>query len=214
MPTYSILSDEIVSSWLDTLNTMSVHLEQNPSMEGIAMFAVALYEYLQISIGFRVKFNNEDAYGVKLSFEDVKKDAIDDEMRSNFRTLKLTADKLRHEYYNSHDIVLDLLDKLITNSTNMSSIWHFYLPKGSKIQTFLLNSNLLSGIRYALFNEKELIEKVKNFVIDYLEVNGKSGIASKHTVGEAVSAVCSKFNCSRYWASDIVCTVLVNHRCI
>ena len=214
MPTYDLVSDEVIACWESMLSDMVDRLKDNISINSFCMFLIALYEYLQVSIGFRVRLRGVESVKVKISFEDVKKDVSSVEMRQNFQVLKNTADKLRHSYYNNTSVASGLLDTMISNETNISNIWKTYLSKVVKVKMFLLDRSTLQGAYQELFERSSLENECLKFAYSYLEIDGPSGTLGVHSVGETVDALIAQFRCSRSFATGVVCSVIRDHHCI
>lgn len=101
MPTYKVLSKEELQKWRDKLTEMVSLIIENPTDEAVRIFMLEFYEYIQMSIGYKYKYNLEDKENVVVTYTDVKNyykeyDKSDEKYVVSF--FNNVANSIRHNY--------------------------------------------------------------------------------------------------------------------
>lgn len=176
MPTYRVLSHDVLLEWNERLDKLVLQLIKNPTEVHLGYVLMEIFEYVQIYASYKKRVVSGSVENITISFKDIKDVFSSEEERSFINLFKQTADDLRHVSYRDN-LVLKIVSFMLDNKNLTKKLVSFAFTEDSLVYKLLSTSR----IRYIY---KEIYEKssVRNYLTKLC-----NNLLQRHTVGEALN---------------------------
>lgn len=173
MPTYKVLSEEEFQKWRNKLSELVSLIIENPTDEYLRLFIVELFEYFQMYIGYKYKFNSEDRENVTVTYTDVKKSVEDTGTRYVLSYLNTIANSVRHNYASIN--FKKYFGDLLSDSYDITKYCKEYLDGMESVSNFFSNKEKFEALYKEVYDRENAYRECRDLAYNML----KSGMRLK-----------------------------------
>lgn len=181
MPTYKVLSEEELQKWRNKLSELVSLIIENPSDEYLRLFIVELFEYFQMYIGYKYKFNSEDRENVTVTYTDVKKSVEDTGTRYVLSYLNTVANSVRHNYASIN--FKKYFGDLLSDSYDITKYCKEYLDGMEYVSNFFSNKEKFEALYKEVYDRENAYRECRDLAYNML----KSGMRLKDVLSKIES---------------------------
>lgn len=198
MPTYKVLSEEELQKWRGKLTELVNAILDAPTDESLRLLIVELFEYFQMFIGYRYKFNSEDRENVTVTYNDIKKNVEDTGTRYVLSYLNTIANAVRHNYASVN--FKKYFSDLLSDSYDITKYCKEYLDGMEIVSNFFSDKKKFEVMCKEVYDRKNAYMECKDLVYKML----KSGFK----LGDVVSRIESDTLYSKSFIKNIIFDIL------
>lgn len=181
MPTYKVLSEEELQKWRSKLSELVFLIIENPTDEYLRLFIVELFEYFQMYIGYKYKFNSEDRENVTVTYTDVKKSVEDTGTRYVLSYLNTVANSVRHNYASIN--FKKYFGGLLSDSYDITKYCKEYLDGMESVSNFFSNKEKFEALYKEVYDRENAYKGCRDLAYNML----KSGMRLKDVLSKIES---------------------------
>lgn len=181
MPTYKVLSEEELQKWRNKLSELVSLIIENPTDEYLRLFIVELFEYFQMYIGYKYKFNSEDRENVTVTYTDVKKSVEDTGTRYVLSYLNTIANSVRHNYASIN--FKKYFGDLLSDSYDITKYCKEYLDGLESVSNFFSNKEKFEALYKEVYDRENAYKECRDLAYNML----KSGMRLKDVLSKIES---------------------------
>lgn len=181
MPTYKVLSEEELQKWRNKLSELVSLIIENPTDEYMRLFIVELFEYFQMYIGYKYKFNSEDRENVTVTYTDVKKSVEDTGTRYVLSYLNTVANSVRHNYASIN--FKKYFGDLLSDSYDITKYCKEYLDGMESVSNFFSNKEKFEALYKEVYDRENAYRECRDLAYNML----KSGMRLKDVLSKIES---------------------------
>lgn len=181
MPTYKVLSEEELQKWRNKLSELVSLIIENPTDEYLRLFIVELFEYFQMYIGYKYKFNSEDRENVTVTYTDVKKSVEDTGTRYVLSYLNTIANSVRHNYASIN--FKKYFGDLLSDSYDITKYCKEYLDDMESVSNFFSNKEKFEALYKEVYDRENAYRECRDLAYNML----KSGMKLKDVLSKIES---------------------------
>ena len=181
MPTYKVLSEEELQKWRNKLSELVSLIVENPTDEYLRLFIVELFEYFQMYIGYKYKFNSEDRENVTVTYTDVKKSVEDTGTRYVLSYLNTVANSVRHNYASIN--FKKYFGDLLSDSYDITKYCKEYLDGMESVSNFFSNKEKFEALYKEVYDRENAYRECRDLAYNML----KSGMRLKDVLSKIES---------------------------
>lgn len=181
MPTYKVLSEEELQKWRNKLSELVSLIVENPTDEYLRLFIVELFEYFQMYIGYKYKFNSEDRENVTVTYTDVKKSVEDTGTRYVLSYLNTIANSVRHNYASIN--FKKYFGDLLSDSYDITKYCKEYLDGLESVSNFFSNKEKFEALYKEVYDRENAYKECRDLAYNML----KSGMRLKDVLSKIES---------------------------
>lgn len=181
MPTYKVLSEEELQKWRNKLSELVFLIIENPTDEYLRLFIVELFEYFQMYIGYKYKFNSEDRENVTVTYTDVKKSVEDTGTRYVLSYLNTVANSVRHNYASVN--FKKYFGDLLSDSYDITKYCKEYLDGMESVSNFFSNKEKFEALYKEVYDRENAYKECRDLAYNML----KSGMRLKDVLSKIES---------------------------
>lgn len=198
MPTYKVLSEEELQKWRNKLSELVSLIIENPTDEYLRLFIVELFEYFQMYIGYKYKFNSEDRENVTVTYTDVKKSVEDTGTRYVLSYLNTVANSVRHNYASIN--FKKYFGDLLSDSYDITKYCKEYLDGMESVSNFFSNKEKFEALYKEVYDRENAYKECRDLAYNML----KSGMRLK----DVLSKIESDSLYSKFFIKDVMYDIL------
>ena len=198
MPTYKVLSEEELQKWRNKLSELVSLIIENPTDEYLRLFIVELFEYFQMYIGYKYKFNSEDRENVTVTYTDVKKSVEDTGTRYILSYLNTVANSVRHNYASIN--FKKYFGDLLSDSYDITKYCKEYLDGMESVSNFFSNKEKFEALYKEVYDRENAYKECRDLAYNML----KSGMRLK----DVLSKIESDSLYSKFFIKDVMYDIL------
>lgn len=154
---------------------------ENPTDEYLRLFIVELFEYFQMYIGYKHKFNSEDMENVTVTYTDVKKSVEDTGTRYVLSYLNTVANSVRHNYASIN--FKKYFGDLLSDSYDITKYCKEYLDGMESVSNFFLNKEKFEALYKEVYDRENAYRECRDLAYNML----KSGTKLKDVLSKIES---------------------------
>lgn len=198
MPTYRVLSQDVLQEWNERLDKLVLQLVKNPTEVHLGYVLMEIFEYVQIYASYKKRVVSGSAENITISFKDIKDVFSSEDERSFINLFKQTADDLRHVSYKDN-LVWKMVSFMLDNKNLTKKLVSFAFTENSLMYKLFSTSK----IQYIY---REIYEKssVRSYLVELC-----NNLLQKYTVGEVLNKMTTEgysVNISR----EVLCKCIAN----
>ena len=204
MPFYHELSESIVKSWIEPLESLSKEIMSNSTINNVSLLIIWVYEYIQVCTAY---LNGSHAGKYPGGYTIIKK-YVKPECYTILKQWLSHANNLRHCAYKQHKVVENFINMLSESTPEVSIICSSFLNDLPVTCRILKSKSRLKSIKLEILKKSGLYRRCRMFAKGMLST-AYTG-ESKYTVGEVVKKMVRAYNVSEQYAKNIVFELISN----
>lgn len=188
MPTYNVLSEEILEQWRNKLKCLVGELYKDLSYSSFSYFIIEIFEYMQISAYYNLNkdgVENGVIKNPKVSYKSLKSLFSQEEELYIINRFKEVADNLRHTGYNSVEFLEVFIKLILIDKSDICKlVLEKVFPDILEVVNYFSKENIFT-VYNELYNEEYQYKRCKYYiqrfcdgktvimhdVVNYLKVN-------------------------------------------